>query len=96
MTRDQAQKIANDIFDAAESAGHLSKDLVADAIFNSWHKQTADNRKLVAYEAIRNASAALGTGPVAQYLDGAMLAKALIEDYPTTIVAPSFQSSKTD
>jgi hypothetical protein len=41
MTRDQAQKIANDIFDAAESAGHLSKDLVVDAIFNSWHKQTS-------------------------------------------------------
>ena len=44
MTRDQAQRIANDIFDAAESAGHLSKDLVADAIFNSWHKQTASIR----------------------------------------------------
>ena len=44
MTRDQAQRIASDIFDAAESAGHLSKDLVADAIFNSWHKQTASIR----------------------------------------------------
>lgn len=44
MTREQAAKIANDIFDAAESAGHLSKDLVADAIFNSWHKQTASIR----------------------------------------------------
>ena len=49
MTRDQAQRIANDIFDAAESAGHLSKDLAADAIFNSWHKQTASIRPAFCY-----------------------------------------------
>jgi len=78
MTRDQAQKIANDIFDAVEREGHMSKDLVVDAIFNSWHKQTADNRKWVAYEVIRNAISDLGTGPAAQYLDGAMLADAMM------------------
>ncbi len=45
MTREQAAKIAEAIFDSAEREGHLSKDLVTDAIFNSWHKQTADTRK---------------------------------------------------
>ena len=68
MTRDQAQKIANDIFDAAESAGHLSKDLVADAIFNSWHKQTADNRKWASTLGPMTATAVMASPDPSRYL----------------------------
>ena len=87
MTRDQAQKIANDIFDAAESAGHLSKDLVADAIFNSWHKQTADNRKwtstldhmLAAKEIIKNVGLDTCAFFQPNVLENAIIANALMQ-----------------
>jgi hypothetical protein len=64
MTRDQAKQIAEAIFDSAEREGHLSKDLVADAIFNSWHKQTANVRPTAYYvssEACLNLACTLAT-----------------------------------
>lgn len=51
MTRDQAKKIAEAIFDKVESEGIQTKDLVADVIFDQWHRQTADayRSKVIAY-----------------------------------------------
>lgn len=67
MTRDQAEKIAKAVMDEIEHSRMISRDRLTDAIFNCWHKATAEQYRVsyisASYEGMRRAAIDLGLDP---------------------------------